>query len=212
MRAISALSLGKKNFATYPFEGVWYDTFGCPQTNAKWFIYGKSGQGKTTFLVRLAAYLSQFSRVAYVSSEEGPDSVSIEQAFRHNDVTKAQRARIKIFDGGPFEDLKAEMQARKRFHVWIIDSINFLGYGKEQVDDLLRQQPKKMIAMVGWGDGNNPIGSIGVSCRFMAGIKVNVDRFVATANSRYGGNGQPFVINEQMAARCNPMFNRYTTR
>lgn len=208
-KAISFKQLSRKTFKTYPFTGVWYDTFGCPEINAKWFVYGESGNGKTSFLVQLAAYFTKFGKCGYVSSEEGI-SESMKQAAERNGVSEEASKHILIYGHLTYDELKEEMQIRKSVKLWILDSINFLGYSSEEVKELLLKHPKKMIVIVGWGAGKNPKGESGSSSLFMASLKVRVKHFVATANSRYGGNGQPFVIDEESASKYDPTYNLFT--
>lgn len=56
--------LGMK-FDTLPFEGVWHDAFGTPERRGVWFVWGNSGNGKTSFVMQLCKYLCRFGRVAY---------------------------------------------------------------------------------------------------------------------------------------------------
>lgn len=40
-----------------PFEGEWRATFGTPSDRGVWLLYGKSGCGKTSFLLKLMKML-----------------------------------------------------------------------------------------------------------------------------------------------------------
>ena len=52
-RAISVNQLLAKKRNLMPFEGVWLDIIGRPELAGSWFIYGSSGNGKTTFVLQL---------------------------------------------------------------------------------------------------------------------------------------------------------------
>mgnify|MGYP002573302519 FL=1 len=58
-------------FDTLDFEGGWHDAFGTPERRGVWFVWGNSGNGKTSFVMQLCKYLCRFGRVAYNSMEEG---------------------------------------------------------------------------------------------------------------------------------------------
>lgn len=58
-------------FEILPFEGAWYDAFGIPERRGVWFIWGNTGNGKTSFVMQLCKELCRFGRVAYDSLEEG---------------------------------------------------------------------------------------------------------------------------------------------
>ena len=65
---------------TFKFGGEWAEAFGEPERNGVWFIWGRSGSGKTTFVLQLCKELARFGRVAYDSLEEGT-SLTMKNAF-----------------------------------------------------------------------------------------------------------------------------------
>ena len=50
-------------FETLPFEGAWYDAFGIPERRGVWFIWGNTGNGKTSFVMQLCKELCRFGRI-----------------------------------------------------------------------------------------------------------------------------------------------------
>lgn len=54
-------------FDTLPFEGEWYDAFGTPESRGVWIVWGKSGSGKTSFVMKLCKELCKYGRVVYDS-------------------------------------------------------------------------------------------------------------------------------------------------
>lgn len=52
-------------FDTLPFEGEWYDAFGTPESRGVWIVWGKSGSGKTSFVMKLCKELCKYGRVVY---------------------------------------------------------------------------------------------------------------------------------------------------
>lgn len=66
-RALSVSDVMRMKKETYPFEGAWEEAFGCPEKNGVWFVWGNSGNGKTSFMLQLCKALSHFGRVAYDS-------------------------------------------------------------------------------------------------------------------------------------------------
>ena len=54
-------------FDTLPFEGDWFEAFNTPERRGVWFIWGNTGNGKTSFVMQLCKYLCRFGRVAYDS-------------------------------------------------------------------------------------------------------------------------------------------------
>ena len=70
-RAMSVTDMLRMKKETYPLEGVWAEAFGEPERNGVWFIWGRSGSGKTSFTMALCKELAKFGKVAYDSLEEG---------------------------------------------------------------------------------------------------------------------------------------------
>jgi len=198
-----------ENFPSYDFEGVWFDSFGRPATNATWFVYAPSGSGKTSFMVQLAYYMSRFCKVGYISAEEG-QSLSFKQALTNNKPETAAEPITLVSEPDGYDGLREILDTKYKVKFWIIDSIDYIGLTKTQVKDLISeyctnakrgQKYLKGFAMVGFADGNKPQTSAGNYMKYAAGIKVFVKDFIAEEiNSRYGGNRQPFVINEKLAA------------
>ena len=62
-------------FDTLPFEGKWHDAFGTPERCGVWIVWGKSGRGKTSFVMKLCKELCKYGRVVYDSLEEDRKSV-----------------------------------------------------------------------------------------------------------------------------------------
>ena len=54
------------------FDGEWYLAFGRPEKSGCWIIYGKSGQGKSSFALQLARKFDEMGlRVLYLTLEMG---------------------------------------------------------------------------------------------------------------------------------------------
>ena len=61
--------------------GKWLASIGKPELTGSWMIWGNSSNGKTSFCLQLAKYLSKFGRVAYNSLEEGMTG-TIQRSYR----------------------------------------------------------------------------------------------------------------------------------
>ena len=70
----------RKNREVYAFEGALQEAFGQPEQNGVWFIWGRSGNGKTSFVLQLCKELTRYGKVAYDSLEEG-DSLTMQNAL-----------------------------------------------------------------------------------------------------------------------------------
>ena len=70
-RAISVSELLAMKKQTYKLSDEWREAFGEPELNGLWFWWGRSGSGKTSFVLKLCKELCRFGRVAYDSLEAG---------------------------------------------------------------------------------------------------------------------------------------------
>ena len=70
-QAQSTSNVRTAKFTCLPFEGEYFRAVGQPERTGTHVIIGPSKNGKTTFAMMYAKYLSSFERVAYDSVEEG---------------------------------------------------------------------------------------------------------------------------------------------
>ncbi|EOA54205.1 hypothetical protein HMPREF1214_04169 [Bacteroides sp. HPS0048] len=68
-RTLSVKNLYSQRFTILPIKGLYESSFGQPSDNGIWLIYGKEKNGKTTFALQLADYLSTLKRVLYISGQ-----------------------------------------------------------------------------------------------------------------------------------------------
>ena len=70
-RALSVSEILKMKKKLLKLTGKWFDAFGHTEFYGVWFIWGNSGNGKSTFVMQLCRELCKFGKVLYVSLEEG---------------------------------------------------------------------------------------------------------------------------------------------
>lgn len=70
-RTLSAKQVLTIKFDTIRLGGGWDECVGEIETTGIWFIWGNSGNGKTSAVVSLCKELSAFGKVLYNSREEG---------------------------------------------------------------------------------------------------------------------------------------------
>lgn len=92
-RAISVSELLAMKKQTYKLSDEWREAFGEPERNGVWFVWGRSGSGKTSFVLKLCKELCRFGRVAYDSLEEG-SSLTMKNAFIRGDGFHESHARV----------------------------------------------------------------------------------------------------------------------
>ncbi len=55
-RTYSVQDLQRRNFKVFDFRNEFRDSFGLPERNGAWLIWGGSGHGKTDFALQLSKY------------------------------------------------------------------------------------------------------------------------------------------------------------
>lgn len=198
-RALSVKQVINKKRITYPFEKEFLESFGCPERNAIWMIWGQSGNGKTRFLLQLCKYLAQFGKVDYNSLEEG-DSESFAKALIDTDMHEVE-GKFRLLDMMPTDEFVDRLSKKKSADFAVLDSVQYAGidyqYYKQQMKEKLR---KKSLLFISHAAGMMPDGRTADKIRYDAGIKVHVIGYVAKVRSRYGGN-KPFIIWEEGAKK-----------
>jgi GTPase SAR1 family protein len=191
MKTIGVVQLLQKNFISYGFSGKWLNSFGDPEKNFTAIIYGDSGNGKTSFCVQFAKYLSDFSKVLYISQEEGIKK-TMKDAFI---LQKMEEVSGRVILGEKFTvaDIIKYMKKRNSPQVCFIDSVDRMRLKYEEFLQILEACPKKTFIFVAWSKGKEPNTAAAKKIEYDVDIKIHVHQWRAFPRSRFGGN-QPFLI------------------
>jgi len=180
------------------FDGKYAASFGSPELRGSWFIWGGSGNGKTSFVLQLCKYLTRFGRVAYNSMEEG-DSQSFMLACQRESMEEVKRKFI-LLDKEPINELKERLRKRKAPQICVIDSIQYSQMSYSEYTELLNEFPNTLFLIISHAEGKEPEGKIAKKIRYDSYIKIRIEGFVAFVKSRYGGEA-PFTIWEEGAQK-----------
>lgn len=192
-QAISVSQLLSKRRKLMQFDGEWLKSFGNPEMAGVWFVYGNTGNGKTTFVLQLCKYLTKFGRVAYNSMEEG-DSESMKLAFQRVDLSECKR-RIVLLDNEPIEELKERLRKHKAQNIIVIDSIQYSNLSYNDYKKLRNEFRDTLFIIVSHAKGKAPADNRADSIRYDASIKIWVEGYVAFVKSRYHtGDEVQYVI------------------
>lgn len=196
MKKLTAKELNELNEKAFAFEGEWEDFVGKPAEKGVWIVWGKSFQGKTSFCIRLVKYLASLGKkIAYVSLEEGAGK-SIQRAWQRENMV-SENARVSLWSELTVEELKEELRKQRSPNVVVIDSLQYLGINYAGYKALKEEFKSKLFIFVSQAtEQKEPMGTTAVKVRYDAGVKIMVDGFIATGNSRYGG-GKPMIIWEK---------------
>ena len=205
-KLISTTNFLKKKFTVFEFDGVWKDSFGCPEEKSRWLIYGKSGHGKTEFCVQLAKYMCRFGNVVYISREQG-ESESLQKAWKRNNCRQV-RSKLKLAVEFDFNDILNLIKQRSKLSCIIIDSLDYIKLTESQYNELNEQAKKTMVVIVSWEKNGEPKTAFGEKLKYMVDMPLKINRFIVDVSlGRYEG-AVPFVISEKKAKEYHAWLNR----
>ncbi len=196
-RAISVSELLAMKKQTYPLSEEWKAAFGEPEKNGVWFVWGRSGSGKTSFVLQLCKEMCRFGRVAYDSLEEG-SSLTMKNAFVRAGMQDVAR-RMVLLDGERMEDLDKRLKKQKSPDVVVIDSFQYTGMTFEDYLGFKSRHPKKLLVVISQAEGTRPKGRTAVSVMYDAALKIWVEGYRAFSKGRYFGEKGYYTVWKERA-------------
>ena len=184
-KALSMTDLMRMNRKVYDFEGEWKEAFGQPEQNGVWFIWGRSGNGKTSFVLQLCKELTRYGKVAYDSLEEG-SSLTMQNALVR--VGMADVGRRFILLNESLKELDTRLKRRRSPDIVVVDSFQYAHIDLKQYEEFIEQHKNKLIIFVSQADGLKPWGRTAQSAMYSASLKIWVEGYRAISKGRYRGN------------------------
>lgn len=194
-KALSISNVLKARFHCLALEGEWELAIGHPELTGSWMIYGAPKNGKTTFAMMLAKYLSKFCRVAYNSIEEGL-SHSIQMSMERVGMEEVGSSVV-LLDKEQFSDLVKRLHRQKSPDVIILDSVQFMGLTFEEYKKLKCAFPDKLFVYVSHVSGRMPEGQVAKRIWRDANVYFRIEGHRAFPVSRYGGGNTIDVWKER---------------
>lgn len=199
MRAYSAnevLMMRKKSFS---FENEWRDAFSTPEVKGVWFIWGNSGNGKTSFTMQLCKYLCEFGKVAYNSLEEGC-SLTMQNNLRRFGMEAVNR-RFQLLDCEPTTEFSERLTKRKSADIAVIDSFQYTQMTYKQYLLFKEKHKDKLLIFISHADGKQPSGRSAKSVMYDASLKIWIEGYTAFSKGRFIGDIGKFTIWQEGAAK-----------
>ena len=184
-KALSMTDLMRMNRKVYDFEGEWKEAFGQPEQNGVWFIWGRSGNGKTSFVLQLCKELTRYGKVAYDSLEEG-DSLTMQNALMRVGMGDVGRRFILLNES--LKELDTRLKRRRSPDIVVVDSFQYAHIDLKQYEEFIDQHKNKLIIFVSQADGLKPWGRTAQSAMYSASLKIWVEGYRAISKGRYRGN------------------------
>ena len=191
-RALSVSEILKMKKKLLTMTGEWYDAFGTTEFCGVWFIWGNSGNGKSTFVMKLCRELCNFGNVLYVSLEEGT-SLTLQNTLRREGMIEANR-RLKIIRGESMDELSERLSQRKSADFVVIDSFQYTQMTYKAYLKFKEKHPNKLLIFISHADGKNPSGRSAKSVMYDASLKVWVEGYRAVSKGRFIGKKGYYTI------------------
>jgi hypothetical protein len=198
-RALTVKEVLNKPRKTFQFEGAWADAFGEPERTGVWFIWGNSGNGKSSFVMQLCKELCKFDNVAYDSLEEGVSATMQMSLQRHNMVDVGTRFRL--LNAENIEKLSDRLYKRKAPNIVVIDSFQYTQMNYRDYISLKEQHKDKLLIFISHAAGKHPRGSAAESVMYDATLKIWVEGFKAFSKGRFFGPTGEYTIWDEGAAK-----------
>lgn len=190
-RAMTAKEVINSKKKTFALEGAWYDFIGTPECSGVWFIWGNSGNGKSSFAMQLCRELTKFSPVAYNSLEEG-DSLTMQRNLVRHGMGELGSRFVLIRES--IEELKVRLRKRKAYKIVVIDSFQYTQLSYREYIRLKDEFPDRLFIFISHADGKHPAGKAAKSVMYDATLKVWVEGYKAVSKGRFIGPKGELVI------------------
>lgn len=178
--------------------GAWGDAFGEVERVGVWFVWGNSGNGKSSFVMQLCRELARHGRVVYNSLEEGA-GLTMQNTLKRFDMARF-RGRFQLLDCEPMEEMSERMVRRNSADFWVVDSFQ---YSQMTYFDYIRFKEahrNKLVVFVSHASGSMPDGRSAKKVMYDASLKVWVEGFRAISKGRFIGTTGVYTIWEDGAA------------
>lgn len=197
-RTLSAKQVLTIKFDTIRLGGGWDECVGEIETTGIWFIWGNSGNGKTSAVVSLCKELSAFGKVLYNSREEGV-SLTMQNTLRRYGMgelgSRFQLANMSLQE----LDEKISQQRSPKFVV--LDSFQFMGLTYKDFRAFCEKHKNKMLIFVSRTRGRQPEGHAAISAMYDASCKIWVEGYKAFSKGRFVGTTGEMTIWDEGAKK-----------
>jgi|LSPZ01.1.fsa_nt_gi hypothetical protein len=197
-RALSINEVLRIKNVVLPFEGEWEEAFGRPGRTGVWFIWGNSGNGKSSFAMQLCKELCKYGRVDYDSLEEGSGQSIKNSLLRHGMSAVSRRMHILTES---VADLGERMSRYRSPDFYVIDSFQYANISYREYIELKEAHRNKLIIFISHAAGRGPLGRTAKSVMYDADLKIWIEGHRAFSKGRYIGASGTYDIWPEGAAK-----------
>ena len=197
-RTLSAKQVLTIKFDTIRLGGGWDECVGEIETTGVWFIWGNSGNGKTSAVVSLCKELSAFGKVLYNSREEGV-SLTMQNTLRRYGMgelgSRFQLANMSL------QELDEKISRQRSPKFVVLDSFQFMGLTYKDFRAFCEKHKNKMLIFVSRTRGRQPEGRAAISAMYDASCKIWVEGYKAFSKGRFVGTTGEMTIWDEGAKK-----------
>lgn len=133
----------KTEFKNLEMSDEYKNLFGNPPENFTMLVYGESGNGKSTWTIKLAEYLAnRHGRVLFNSSEEGLGNTLKRK------LTDLKSEYLDLSEYKNFESLKAGLPRKGKYRFLVIDSINDMNLSVKELKEIKNNDSNRAIIYI----------------------------------------------------------------
>lgn len=166
-----------------PFERL----FGHPERSGVWFIWGQSGNGKSSFVMQLVKALlhpDNGSTLIYDSLEESTSKTFQDSLIRHS---MADVRGFQILQPEYVGALIQRLHRPKSPNIIVIDSVQHMMLSFADYIRLREAFPHKLFILISQADGRNPSGKAAKAIMYDATLKLWVEGYRCFSKGRFFG-------------------------
>lgn len=182
-RAYSPTQVQSMNIPSFPFDGEWEKAFGHPDRTGVWIIWGQSGNGKSSFVMKLIKKLCQYCNKVALDSLEESTGLSLKNSLIRHKMEEVN-GKFLILDREPMEELSERLLKRRSPEVVVIDSFQYTGLTYATYKALKEKHPNKLLIFVSHAEGMNPEGRAAKKVAYDADVKIFVQGFRAICKGK----------------------------
>lgn len=187
MKAITAATLLKRKFKYLKWGAAWQQAFGKVEQNSVIFIWGGTGNGKTTFVLQLVKELLNEDRALYNSLEEG-EKASMQNALLNASYSSKALRRLIIVKES-MEDFSNRLKQPRSPRIAVVDSVQVTNWKYADYVKFKQDNQDKLLIFISQCEKSKPIGMVAERIKFDADQKIIVEGFRAISNGRSNPGG-----------------------
>lgn len=204
MKVLSINNIENIQHEYIPFTGDWYEAFGHPERSGCWIIYGKSGQGKSSFSLQLAREMDAMGlRVLFLTLEMG--TCADFQADLRNVGIRNGVSRMTFADNCTVDELDDYLCKQRSADVVFIDSVQYFerqcGATSESIIRLRKKYPRKIFVFVSHVDGKEVEGKTAYDVKRDSYKRIYVEGWKASYIGRGKGGPRGYYVVWQQGFR-----------